>query len=1010
MRFILFNILFILPCIATIGQVKPVTNLNIDNGLSSNHVYCTLVDSNGYLWISTPDGVFRYNGYNTVKYDYSDGLSSIDIWNMTLDKKGRIWLHSIAPALGYIENNKYKEIIQAHKGEDQIYPSFIKHTDSLTYFTNRHLREGYEQDIIVYKDDSYCRKSMRVSLADTFRSLPLFNNNYIYNVARDYIYKYDGRFLLTDMRDTTFDVSSLKLIEKKYSEKIIFPFVQRWTFFEENVMALENEKNIIPYFSINDLKQNNYILGSNEKLTHGFPHDKKFIVLTNSHTHILDSNLQLLRKYAFNDILPYTSLSNVIYFTDDKLWGIITSTTDEGLYIIYKKPEALHPIYTLTDSYEYVNSQSDTTGYWWSKQDNLLTVQHKDVALKTNNIGDIEIYCIVSVNDSTSIISSRFNLHWLDKGLNLKDIYSDEYTINEYKYYMPKKPMKDVNSLLFNATYKIVKAKNDSLFTVSTGVLSSSKIHIDTSKKHISINSISSKRFSDAIYNRSRDYAILYTKNDLTFINDKNGGKVNLTYNELHPLDIFSIENILHDDDGNIYIKTYDKLYYCNPTKAILKPLFRNYNLKNAKVNLINNELYIAGDFGVLVGETDGAKVRKIKTFSNTKKIYYDRVLDAQLSKGYSILKTDKGFYMVDHSALDAEKEQYSIILETDDKISTINNDDSIALDKNNQTINLDLIKPTGTGSFTLQYYIHNTGFTSTTTDIPLTYFSPGTYYRVSVIAKDATWQSDQINFTIYVTPDWWQTTTAKRIFLIAGLLLLIALLYLTFVLTRRAVNKNNEKKNNQRDLELKSIYSQINPHFIFNSLSTAQYFVKKNRNKEAYDHINQFSDLLRSYIKSSRNKYITITEEIENLINYLELQLKRFESKFIYNFHVDNDIDSDSVKIPSLLLQPIVENALNHGIFHKKGVGHINISFRLISKDTLRCIVEDDGIGREQAKKLQTDRTRKADSYGTILIKELIDTFNKYEKININIEYQDKKSPHTGTIVIVNIQNFENV
>jgi sensor histidine kinase YesM len=114
-------------------------------------------------------------------------------------------------------------------------------------------------------------------------------------------------------------------------------------------------------------------------------------------------------------------------------------------------------------------------------------------------------------------------------------------------------------------------------------------------------------------------------------------------------------------------------------------------------------------------------------------------------------------------------------------------------------------------------------------------------------------------------------------------------------------------------------------------------------------------------------------------------------------------------VKIPSLLLQPLVENAINHGLFHKQGKGTLTISFvQGASSDELICIIEDDGVGRQRAAEIKQQNTVQYKSYGTKLTRRLIHIFNEYEDMNISMEYIDKHEPETGTIVKLTIRNLK--
>ena len=212
-------------------------------------------------------------------------------------------------------------------------------------------------------------------------------------------------------------------------------------------------------------------------------------------------------------------------------------------------------------------------------------------------------------------------------------------------------------------------------------------------------------------------------------------------------------------------------------------------------------------------------------------------------------------------------------------------------------------------------------------------------------------------------------------------------------------------------ELELRAVYAQINPHFIFNTLSATQYFINHKEYDNAYVHINKFSHLIRAYLKSSQERYVTLGEELEMLKNYVELQKARFEEKFDYSIEVDNKLPVNNMKIPSLLLQPLVENAINHGLFHRKVGGELSLRFlQGVTSDELICIIDDNGVGRERAREIKAASGVQYESYGTKLTKQLIDVFAEFEKIGITLEYIDKQLPETGTIVKLTIKNIKYV
>jgi LytS/YehU family sensor histidine kinase len=197
-----------------------------------------------------------------------------------------------------------------------------------------------------------------------------------------------------------------------------------------------------------------------------------------------------------------------------------------------------------------------------------------------------------------------------------------------------------------------------------------------------------------------------------------------------------------------------------------------------------------------------------------------------------------------------------------------------------------------------------------------------------------------------------------------------------------------------------------MNPHFIFNALSNILNFVNREDKKNAANYLTSFSRLLRTTLESSREDYIVLEDEISNIKNYLDLQLLRYEDKFDYSIDVDEDIDKENAIIPPMLIQPFIENAIEHGIRHKEDKGHIFVRFKLENNKVI-CEVEDDGVGREKAWEAEYQKRKTHKSLATEIIQDRIQALNKKLKQKINLNIIDLKTDGnepTGTRVVLNI------
>lgn len=989
---------FFLP-VAMHAQSSLIYNINQYNGLSSDHIYCTHVDHLGYLWLGTNKGVYRYNGYALKKYDYSNGLGTIDIWGLYEDRSNKIWLRGISNQFGYIKNGVYKSVYINNKSETaEIYPLNIFEYNNAIYI----LEQKHADSVIIIqvKNDTLSRKNIPAQRISDYYAPVIIIDSFFVQIYTDSIFVYRSDILqIQKIKKRLLNIVPLQsevLGNRKIHQQIRDVHANKY-------YTYSSPKDTAVYFyDIGLNKENKFILPDNERLVYAHGRTNMYYIITDKSIYYIDSILRYT-SLKITDLYPPSS-KNIAptHFTTNKLWGKILATDNSGVFLnygttIFKRDEKL------PTGYSYVGQADSTAGYWWKESEQKLIKIENGVISNTYYLPNVKrLLKAKSTSGSEIFITTLTRAYWLNSTTGKIRNVADKITATDFRAIIKGCESCDTSLPFYVKDFDFYHKDTIYYCAHYWGLMS-----MIYDNRRVTINGVYNERHRNVSYNSSAGILVAYSVDKAVLINLRQKDTLHIAQEDLRSAGIFGIEKIVIDDYGNIYIKDYNKLWLYNSKKIV--QLLPNYILNDAKIEICGNTIAVAGTHGITTLTAKGTgKVETTAVYPNTKELLYNSIVHLQFTVHDILISTDKGYYRItkSDSTINTIRPTYSIVATIDSIQTILKDNDTLTLKPTSTSFDIDFIKPTGTGVLNIEYAINNGTFQNTGAKIILPKTYNTLYYNVSVQAYDNNWKSQPINFTIYIQPLWWQTSTAKRWSIIGGILLLVTIGYVTFIFTRYLVNKNNDRRNQRRELELKSIYSQINPHFIFNSLSTALYFVRKNKNKEAFEHISQFSQLLRAYIKSSRNKYISISEEIGNLKNYLELQLTRFEDKFDYIFDVAAEINPNSTKIPSLLLQPLVENALNHGIFHLSEKSTLKISFT-IQGDYLICKVDDNGIGRKKSKEIRSEIIRKADSYGSILIEELVNTFNKYEKITISIEYIDKVAPETGTTAVVTIKNF---
>lgn len=289
---------------------------------------------------------------------------------------------------------------------------------------------------------------------------------------------------------------------------------------------------------------------------------------------------------------------------------------------------------------------------------------------------------------------------------------------------------------------------------------------------------------------------------------------------------------------------------------------------------------------------------------------------------------------------------------------------------------------------------------------VTLSGISPGNYtFEVKAGVPDASSPVKSLRIKV-PTPVFQQTWF---ILLVIGLVAF--LIYLIYQFRLGQIRKEEAEKtriNKQiAELELKALRSQMNPHFMFNSLNSIKNFILRAEKTEAAEYLSNFAHLIRLILQNSRERQISLQDELETLMLYIELEQLRFDDSFEFNCEIGEGVRMEQTFIPPMILQPYVENAIWHGLMHKKEKGVLSISFERCDETYICCIIEDDGVGREKAMELKDKSIRKYKSMGMGITSDRIELMNQMDAFGISVEVIDltiEKDGHAGTRVVVKV------
>lgn len=284
--------------------------------------------------------------------------------------------------------------------------------------------------------------------------------------------------------------------------------------------------------------------------------------------------------------------------------------------------------------------------------------------------------------------------------------------------------------------------------------------------------------------------------------------------------------------------------------------------------------------------------------------------------------------------------------------------------------------------------------------ELSLNHIVPGKYeLAIQTGNHMGQWQERSLNLTIVAHPPYYQSVL---FYIILGVLAVMLLLLVNRQYLKRK-RKEAQYMQKIRESEMQTLRAQMNPHFMFNTLNSINSFIIENKTEAASGYLTTFSKLMRSILEYSKEESISLDQELQALKLYLELEAVRLDYSFDYTINVPKSIrKNDMIKVPPLILQPFVENAIWHGLNHKPSPGNLYINVTQ-NDDRLTIRIEDDGIGREAAKQLKKKQTSHK-SYGIEITQQrilMLDPHNAVEVIDLE---ENGKASGTAVIIILKI------
>lgn len=969
---------------ALLSQEPVFKNYTTEEGLPSNEVYGVIQDSKGFIWFGTDGGVSRFDGYKFTNFTSAQGLTDNTIFELQEDRHGRIWFRTLSGKLCYSLNDSIISIdandsITANLSNDLLGSFYIDSGDTL--WCGGRAAFGIMKIIPPYE-----KKDFEIIKLPTPGPFVFFieKDAFVYGVNRgesscsnysfyrknklvyDFPNKVAGhlniRYGLVDDATYLSNDNELLCIRDGKSEKIL----DLSYYFNSKVLFIKSIDSIV-------------WMGLSQKGVINF---------------IASSSVPVI---SYSQLLKECSVTNIIKDSEGGMWF---TTLEHGVYYA----SADH--FTLNIKND--KAASKKSFHLSSITDSVMCITSRkgfvNLALNDTIVNDL------SFNDAAEL-NSLFNKNNISIPVLIKtgnnheqENYLNYILFGKKNWFVPlcRKNGQPVpvfsyasdflnKKMFITDRFNLYTLREEKFAETSSIALPARTFDIETDNKGVlwlgTINGLWSFHKEKFIHHGNRDVLlnarindIVIAKDDTRFFATLGNGLIIQKNNKYYNI---TIENgLLSNNCECLFLDSYERLWI--GTKSGICSI----DLKNKQEDYTN--LLVSN------GELLGKKINQIVQCANMLWVNTDIGL------------VTHALPVIENSVLDPPL--YITEYFVNDRSYSRDTNRVFKYYQNNIKISFVALHYQRFGKLNYEYKLQGIDSKwnrtqSTTVQYP--YLPPGKYTFFVRVASDNGKYKNNASIHFFIQKPLWERVWFRTL-IVAGIVIIIGFFFLDKI--NRIKKKEEEKTRINKqiaDLEMKALRAQMNPHFIFNAMNSVQNYILKNERMIAQDYLAKFARLVRNVLDNSKAETISLFNEIETLKLYLELEQLRAPGKFSFSIRINEELQLKTVMIPPLLIQPFIENAILHGLVHKRNKeGKIELSITWANQH-LVCIVDDNGIGRKKSQEIKSSRDTLHRSFGLEATQERIEIINSQPDKSASIRIEDKEGEAenpTGTRVTITI------